>query len=767
MSQHHVNPDLIHRTAWGNPLWNALHNLNITGLCLAGSIITALIWPLALPVCLLFTLVTSVIFMLQRWRCPLRMPMTLSLDDPSQDRKVRRSLFSFWPTLFQYEADETFPARGIFYVGYRRINDIGRELWLSMNDLTRHVMFFATTGGGKTETTFAWLLNPLCWGRGFTFVDGKAQNDTTRTIWYLSRRFGREDDIEVINFMNGGKSRSEIIQSGEKSRPQSNTWNPFAFSTEAFTAETMQSMLPQNVQGGEWQSRAIAMNKALVFGTKFWCVREGKTMSLQMLREHMTLEGMAKLYCRGLDDQWPEEAIAPLRNYLQDVPGFDMSLVRTPSAWTEEPRKQHAYLSGQFSETFTTFAETFGDVFAADAGDIDIRDSIHSDRILIVMIPALDTSAHTTSALGRMFVTQQSMLLARDLGYRLEGTDAQTLEVKKYKGSFPYICILDEVGAYYTDRIAVEATQVRSLEFSLIMTAQDQERIEGQTSATNTATLMQNAGTKFAGRIVSDDKTARTVKNAAGEEARARMGSLQRHDGVMGESWVDGNQITIQMESKIDVQDLIRLNAGEFFTVFQGDVVPSASVYIPDSEKSCDSDPVVINRYISVEAPRLERLRRLVPRTVQRRLPTPEHVSSIIGVLTAKPSRKRRKNRTEPYRIIDTFQRQLATAQTSLDLLPQYDTDIESRANELWKKAVHTINNTTREERRVCYITLNRPEEEHSGPEDIPSVKAILNTLLPLEMLLPVPDLTASPPHKKNVAQTPSGGKQESRKKRF
>ncbi|EFX5667325.1 traM recognition site of TraD and TraG family protein, partial [Shigella sonnei] len=44
---------------------------------------------------------------------------------------------------------------------------------------------------------------------------------------------------------------------------------------------------------------------------------------------------------------------------------------------------------------------------------------------------------------------------------------------------------------------------------------------------------------------------------------------------------------------------------------------------------------------------------------------------------------------------------------------------------------------------------------------------AILNTLLPLEMLLPVPDLTASPPHKKNVAQTPSGGKQESRKKRF
>lgn len=73
-------------------------------------------------------------------------------------------------------------------------------------------------------------------------------------------------------------------------------------------------MLPTNVQGGEWQSRAIAMNKALVFGTKFWCVRENKTMSLQLLREFMPLEKLAELYCRAVDDQWPEEAVSPLYN---------------------------------------------------------------------------------------------------------------------------------------------------------------------------------------------------------------------------------------------------------------------------------------------------------------------------------------------------------------------------------------------------------------------------------------------------------------------
>lgn len=760
--QHRVNPELIHRTAWGNPLWNALQSLNIYGLCVTGSLVASFIWPLALPLCLLISVITGLIFSLQRWRCPLRMPVTLNRPDPSQDRLVRRSLFSFWPTLFQHETLQESPARGIFYVGYQRLRDTGRELWLSADDLTRHIMFFAATGGGKTETIFAWIVNPLCWARGFTLVDGKAQNDTARTVWYLARRFGREDDVEVINFMNAGRSRSEIILSGDKTRPQSNSWNPFCYSTEAFTAETMQSMLPQNVQGGEWQSRAIAMNKALVFGTKFWCVREGKHMSLQMLREHMSLDKMAELYCRAIDDQWPEEAVAPLRNYLKDVPGFDMAQVRTPSAWTEEPRKQHAYLSGQFSETFSTFTEVFGDVFAEDAGDIDLRDSIHSDRILMVLIPAMDTSAHTTSALGRMFVTQQSMILARDLGYRLEGTDRDTLEVKKYKGRFPYLSLFDEVGAYYTDRIAVEASQVRSLDFSLILMAQDQERIEGQTSAVNTATLMQNTGTKFAGRVVSDDKTARTLKNAAGDEARARMNSLQRQEGIFSESWTDGNQINIQMESKVSVKDLISLQPGEFFSIFQGEAVPSASFYIPDKEKSCDSDPVVINRYIGVDAPSLGRLRRLVPRTAQRRIPAPENVSAITGVLTAKPSRRRRKIRTDPIAVVDTFQNRLAGRQMALAMTEQYDFDFAAREQALWETAIDIITSTTREERRIRYITPGDtvPTSDSPVEEGISWTEAIRNQA-PLPPIKSVQQTTGKQPDSNHSPGQNKSGEQD------
>ncbi|MBK4384102.1 TraM recognition domain-containing protein [Enterobacter hormaechei] len=332
------------------------------------------------------------------------------------------------------------------------------------------------------------------------------------------------------------------------------------------------------------------------------------------------------------------------------------------------------------------------------------------------------------------------MILARDLGHRLEGLDSEALEITKYKGPFPYMNYLDEVGAYYTERIAVQATQVRSLDFSIVMMSQDQERIESQTSATNVATLMQNAGTKVAGKIVSDDKTAKTITNAAGQEARANMVSLQRRDGIIGTSWIDGDHINIQMENKINVQDLIKLQPGENYTVFQGDPVPGASFYIEPQDKTCNA-PVIINRYITINPPNLKQLRKLVPRTAQRRLPAPENVSKIIGVLTEKPSRRGKAAKAEPWKIIDTFQQRLANRQEAHNLMTEYDTDHHGREENLWEEALEVIRTTTMAERTIRYITLNKPESEPTqvSAEEIQlAPDAILRTLtLPQPAYIP------------------------------
>ena len=42
MSEHRVNPELLHRTAWGHPVWNALQSLNIYAFCLVASLATCI-----------------------------------------------------------------------------------------------------------------------------------------------------------------------------------------------------------------------------------------------------------------------------------------------------------------------------------------------------------------------------------------------------------------------------------------------------------------------------------------------------------------------------------------------------------------------------------------------------------------------------------------------------------------------------------------------------------------------------------------------------
>lgn len=57
-------------------------------------------------------------------------------------------------------------------------------------------------------------------------------------------------------------------------------------------------------------------------------------------------------------------------------------------------------------------------------------------------------------------------------------------------------------------------------------------------------------------------------------------------------------------------------------------------------------------------------------------------------------------------------------------MLEEYDTDINARESALWETAVNTLKTTTREERGIRYITLNRPEPPETKEENQISVRA-------------------------------------------
>ncbi len=94
MSEHRVNPRAFTPYSLGEILSGMHSRVSISMAFARWQVLwPVFIWPLALPACLLFTLITMLVFSLQRWRCPLRMPMTLECADPSQDRMIKKKSF--------------------------------------------------------------------------------------------------------------------------------------------------------------------------------------------------------------------------------------------------------------------------------------------------------------------------------------------------------------------------------------------------------------------------------------------------------------------------------------------------------------------------------------------------------------------------------------------------------------------------------------------------------------------------------------------------
>ena len=592
-------------------------------------------WPaslvLSLPVLMFWSLV---VMPAGRWKMPMRMPMDINRDDPSTERKVPAKVLGFLPVATV--RIHTSRAAGILYAGYLRGKDAGRELLLSMDDLTRHVLMFGTTGAGKTETLLGWVLNALCWGKGVIFSDHKAQNDVALAMMSMARRFGREDDLRMMNFITGGRSRAQELLEDTKGRPQTNTTSVFGIAQETYTINLMDSMLPKTGGGGgDWQEKARSMNQALVTALIYKCRREGSVMSQRTIQSHLPLRKIAGLYVQAVEEQWHEEIRVALENYLSTLAGFDLDKVATPSEWDPEANRQHGYLMQQYTRMLTLFNDTYGHVFARDAGDIDLRDVVHNDRILIVLVPALELSATESSTLGRLYQSQLAMILSQDLGEKLEGRPQDNMKVRKFRDRFPLLWIIDEVGAGYSEKLGELATQIRSLGYCLLLAGQEVQRLK--TAAGDAVwTLIANMGVRITGKIMDPKDTLEILQLMAGTEYRAHMSAIVQQGSILGSGLTDDPRLQVSEKKKVDVEEVQALQEGENVTLFKGQVIRGSSLYITDADKFT-KEPVRINRFMEVGPPSEARLLATMPYRKRRSYVRADRVQKILQVLEAPP----------------------------------------------------------------------------------------------------------------------------------
>lgn len=707
-------------------------------LFLACSLIFGVVWPATLLLSLPFNIILLVAFSDQRFRLPLRIPMDVGGFDISTEREESWNIPFLKLNLPKVIVGK---AKGVLCLGIGRGRDRGKELWLESSDALRHMQIMATTGGGKTETLYSLYLNALCWARGCCISDGKAQIDLAVATWSMARRFGQEDDWHVLNFITGNDDRFKKLMIGDKSRPQSNSTNPFAYGSPTFIIQLMESLLPAGNGSDEgWKDKARAMMNALIYALCYKRARDNIMLTQAVIQSYLPLIKFVGLYREALEEGWHEEGYKPMENYLANLAGFDMKLINRPGEWSQGALDQHGYLIQQFTRMLSMFNDTYGHVFPKNGGDIDMQDILHNDRTLVVLIPALELSDNEAATLGKLYISDIRMNIAKDLGNKIEGSPEHTLTVKKFASKFPFMLICDEVGYYFAPGLEKLAAQMRSLKYMLVILAQDLQAMMRHGKEVHSVNA--NLGTKQFMKTEDTEDTLKMIRAVGGTGQYAEQRTMSR-TGMGG--YEDVDRVEFRDRDNIQLDELKALKEGQGIIVFEDRQVRSSSIYIPDNEKISKLN-VKINRYVPLRRPDFSDLCNEVPAAARRRPVSQDRVSNIIDICrsTLPGAWNSRLNA----RLADKTLMAITSVATDLDNRDDLNFTPEQRGILLFETAIEALQQTGGryywlKEQESIRISKKRIEEAHRNSAGI--------TLPSTSQREPVPD--QPPPIGQHVSQ--------------
>ncbi|MBF8164329.1 TraM recognition domain-containing protein (plasmid) [Stutzerimonas stutzeri] len=626
LDQHHeIDPGSITRdtrSVWDRSMARLFRPTNYRNALIVFAVVQ-LALPSLWPVWVFILLMTNMSFAEQKFMMPLRLPMDVGGVDKTDfyEELIEESKL-FGLIRKSRTARRFLAAGGILYLGFFRSPDReeqGRELWLTNSDARTHLFLPGTTGSGKSETLMGIAYNALCWGSGFSYGDGKADSNLAFCLWSLSRRRGREDDFLILNYLTGGMDPFKAMVEREEGRfagkavlPQSNSMNPFFDGSADFLLQLMASLQPQaGGDGAQWQQKALNMIDAEI---RTLCYKRAKgegDISIGVIRHYMALQNLVKFYIEGMEGKIPELAFLPIKAYFETgLPGFNPGLAHDPTQWDPEVFNQHGYLTGQFSRTLGMMMDTYGFIFDDKYPEIDMLDVLLNNRILVVMIPSLEKSASEAASLGKLYISSIRLMMAQNLGYRLEGTKAEVLDAKATDAPNPYIIISDELAYYFAAGIAVMFAQARSLGFMMVAAVQDVQGLKRGEAGEESASMIANTKVKWTLALEDPEDTFDLVEKAGGEAYYSVLTGHESVNGTFASSYDKNRTASVEKRQRITLRELKGLNSGEGLVIFKDAVVPCASFYIPDKDKKSSRLSAKINRFLQIERPEFARLPR-------------------------------------------------------------------------------------------------------------------------------------------------------------
>ncbi len=487
------------------------------------------------------------------------------------------------------------PAEGILYLG--NVEKTNEEVWFTNSDIRTHILYLGTTGAGKTEGLKSLVTNAMSWGSGFVYVDGKADTDLWSSLSSLVRRFGRDDDLLVLNYMTGNAD----VQA------PSNTMNPFSSGSASYLTNMLVSLMPES--GGDnamWKERAVSLVGSMMPVLTWKRDNQEIPMSVRTIREYLSLNNVIKL---ARDEVVPAEVRAGLNGYLDTLPGFiadaydDEGKVKppgpdTPQYNTETASQQHGYLAMQFTRSLQSLGDDYGYIFDTQAADVDMVDVVLNRRILVVLVPALEKSGDEVANLGKIVSASIKGMMGSTLGSTVEGDSSSVIENKPTHSSTPFMTVFDEVGYYVAEGMAVMAAQARSLGFSLVFAGQDLPAMKKRVRE-EAQSITANCNIKLFGKLEDPTETKDFFEKTVGSAMVTEVSGFQMSGGGDLGAYHDTKQAGVQLRPRASYDGLRGFKEGQAVITYGETVVDCAVFYSnPGFAKA-----MRVTRYMSLPPP--------------------------------------------------------------------------------------------------------------------------------------------------------------------
>jgi len=458
---------------------------------------------------------------------------------------------------------------GILYMG--NMKKTNEEIWFTNSDARTHILYLGTTGSGKTEGLKSIVTNAMAWGSGFIYVDGKADTDLWSSLSSLCRRFGRDDDLLVLNYMTGNSD----------TKAASNSMNPFSSGSASYLTNMLVSLMPDaDGDNAMWKERAVSLVSAMMPAMLWKRDNQDMRMNVGTIREFLTLNKVIQL---SRDQAIPLDLRNGLLGYLDTLPGYVAEAFSddgkdrapgpdVPAVDNQTPRQQHGYLSMQFTRSLQSLGDDYGYIFNAEAADVDMLDVVLNRRILVVLIPALEKSGDEIANLGKIVATTLKGMMGSTLGSMVEGESATVIENKPTHSATPFITVFDEVGYYTAAGMAVMAAQARSLGFSLVYSAQDLPALEKRVKE-EARSITANCNIKIFGKLEDPTQTKEFFEKTVGDDFVTEMQSMQLHGDMQTGGYYDTKSAGVKLSSKASYGELQGFKEGDAIISFNSNVI--------------------------------------------------------------------------------------------------------------------------------------------------------------------------------------------------